>query len=429
MKDPNKHLFKGLIIIILIALLLLPTLFISNLVKERKTRKEEITKSVNSTWAGQQILSSPFLQLPYTKNNSTDAQTYKAYVMANSFTVETDMEPQNFYRGIYKIPVYTATLEMKGNFAKKDLDDFTAGYGPIQFANANLVLQISDVKGIIDSVTAMINNKPCTMLVNGNMGSPGFKTLTVPVSALITQTMDFSYSIRLLLKGTEKISFLPLAAMNAIHIRSGWADPSFEGSFATNTKTISRKGFDANWKITKYQTSVPSISNNWPPSTENLVAVNLINPVDAYAKTLRCTKYALLFIALTFAIFYFIEVLKNAQIHPVQYTLIGLAIVIFFTLLLSISEYLGFDMAYLISAVAILLLITSYAKSVMHSTKNAVTVALVLTALYIFLYILIQLEEAALLVGSIGLFVILAILMQVSRKINWNGFRLSNNPQ
>ncbi len=427
MKDANKNLFKGAIIIILIALLMIPTWYVNGLVMERKLRKDEITQSVYKSWSKPQIVSSPYLQLSYAKNNlAENVQKNNAYVMASNNKVDATINPIPFHRNIYTVPVYSTVIQLSGSFAKKDIESFKSTNGTINNEQSNLAFNITDIKGVADSVTAEINNTTYLLNTKTIPGAVNTKSFCIPYALLSNEQGDINYSIKLTLKGSEKISFLPLAAVNNIHIKSKWSNPAFEGSFATENKTVTSKGFDASWNITKYQTSVPTINESWPGNIEIEVGVNLITPVDTYTKIMRCTKYALLFIALTFALFYFIEILKNTQIHPVQYVLVGLAIVIFFTLLLSISEYKGFDWAFVIAAFATITLITSYCKSIMHTYKNAFTVGVVQIALYAFMYTIIQLEDTSLLVGSIGLFLILAILMQVSKKINWGTIHLFN---
>jgi inner membrane protein len=322
--------------------------------------------------------------------------------------------------------VYSTLIILNGIIAKKDIEIYTSLNGGINIENSTLAFNISDVKGVADSVTAEINNKTYLLNLKTIPGTVNVKSFCIPFSLLAAEIGDINYKIKLTLKGSEKISFIPLAAVNNIHLKSSWVNPAFEGSFATENKIINKNGFEANWNITKYQTAIPTINDSWPTNLESTIGVNLITPVDAYTKIMRCTKYALLFIALTFALFYFIEILKNTQIHPVQYVLVGLAIVIFFTLLLSISEYKGFDWAYVVAAFATITLITTYCKSVMRTYKNAITVGIVKVALYVFIYTIIQLEDTSLLVGSIGLFVILAIIMQVSKKINWGTVNLFN---
>jgi inner membrane protein len=430
MNNTNKQVFKAVIIIILIALLLIPTLFITQLVQERKIRKMEITKEVNSSWASPQIISTPYVQVNYSITNasgSVSTNSHPGFIFPGKSIINGVIHPKALYRSIYKIPVYEAVLKMEGSFLKTDADQFKSVHGEINLTNSYLGLNISDAKGIVDSATITIDGKTQALSITSPSALHNFKTMAIPLALLENfGTKDMNYAISLTLKGTEKISFIPLAATNSIMVSSTWKDPSFEGKIAANDKTISDKGFTANWKINGNSLSVPRFSAHWIDTGEIITGVNLINNIDSYAKTLRSTKYALLFITLTFALFYFIELLRNTQIHPVQYVLVGLALVLFYTLLLSISEFLSFDISYCIAATATILLISAYAKAVMHSVKNGLLIGAVLLGLYSFMYIIIQLEETALLVGSIGLFILLSIVMQVSRKINWNAIRFSN---
>ncbi len=288
-------------------------------------------------------------------------------------------------------------------------------------AEAKLNIAISDAKGITDSIVATVNNNNYIMAVDMASSNENAKTIAVPIGNLLSTAADINYSITLQIRGTEKISFCPTASQNKIVLSAPWKDPSFFGNLISGDKTITKDGFVANWDVSRFQTATPLFSDVIPTPKDIEIGVNLINPVDGYSKTLRSTKYAILLIALTFAVFFFIEALKNKQIHPIQYGLIGIALVMFFTLLLSISEYVGFDVAYLIAALATIALITSYAKSVLHTNANAIVVSVALVALYFFVYFIIQMEEKSLLVGSIGLFLILAIIMQFSKKIKWNG--------
>lgn len=419
----TKQLLKAAIIVVLIALLLIPTVFISNLVKERKLRKEAIAKEVAASWATQQTISTPYLQVFYNKKSMSGAAstiTSNGYIMSNSNKAIGNLKTEYLKRSIYTIPVYNSAIKMDGVFSNQDIEAFKTTYGEINWTNSFLGINISDTKGIADSAIVTINGKSYNLNVTKISGVGNVKTLAVPMQLVADAgNGDIAYKIEVVIKGTERWSFIPLAANNSIELTSNWKDPSFEGQ-STMSKEILASGFTAKWKINGNSLSIPKISENWVGTNGLHFGVNLINVVDSYTKTMRCTKYALLFIGLTFALFYFFEQLKNTQIHPVQYVLVGLALVIFFTLLLSISEYIHFDIAYLIASLATIVLIAFYAKSVMKSSKNGLLIGGVLVCLYGFMYMIIQLEETSLLVGSIGLFITLAIVMQLSKKVKWN---------
>jgi inner membrane protein len=419
----SKQLLKAAIITVLIALLLIPTWFIGNLVTERKQRKQEITKEVSANWATAQTISSPYLQVFYNKNSSSGAPsaiTAKGYVYPKVNNSIATAQTNSLKRSIFKIPVYTSNITSEGIFSKEDLEQFKNTYGAITYANSYLAINITDAKGIMDSATITINGKSYALNIMPINGITNVKTLAVPLSLLTeTTTADIAYKINFGIRGTEKINFLPLAANNSLTLNSNWKSPSFEG-LAANDKPAVANGFKATWKINGNSLSIPKISDTWVDASMHIFGVNFINVVDSYTQTQRCIKYALLFIGLTFSLFFFIELLKHTQIHPIQYALVGLALVIFYTLLLSISEYIDFGWAYAIAATATILLVGYYATNVMHSAKNGLLITIVLTLLYAFMYAIIQLEENSLLVGSIGLFATLATIMHLSKKIKWD---------
>jgi inner membrane protein len=247
----------------------------------------------------------------------------------------------------------------------------------------------------------------------------------IGLSTNVTLTLEdlqkpLNFDMQLKIKGSERLHFIPLSGNSNFDIKSTWKDPKFDGSNLPGTRDVNEQGFQAKWSFNNANLPFGTILKDFNFNKQNLAfGVSMVQPADQYTKTNRSVKYAILFIGLTFALFFIIELMQKKPIHPVQYVLIGIALVIFFTLLLSISEFILFDYAYLIAALATVLLITLYAKSHFKSIKTASVFGSLLTCLYAFIFVLIRLEDAALLVGSIGLFIILALVMFGSRKINW----------
>ncbi|MDO8897207.1 MAG: cell envelope integrity protein CreD, partial [Bacteroidales bacterium] len=233
-----------------------------------------------------------------------------------------------------------------------------------------------------------------------------------------TQNIDFSF--KLSLKGSQKLYFTPLGKVTDIDITSSWVNPSFNGAFLPDPRDVSEDGFSAQWNVLHLNRNYPQ---QWAGSSysvkESSFGVDLLLPVDNYQKTYRTARYAILFIGFTFLVFFFIEVLKKVFIHPVQYILVGIALVVFFTLLLSISEYLRFNHAYIVSAIATLSLVAAYVKAIIKNLRLTGLIVGILFILYSFIYVILQLQDLALLIGSIGVFVILALVMYFSRKIDW----------
>lgn len=450
----NKILIKGLITGALILLMLIPTVFVDNLVKERQQRQQEVVKEVKQGWATEQTVYGPYLYIPYSvkekdSENKEVIVTKHFYTLPQDLTVTGNIQPELRPRSIYKVLLYKSDLKNEGNFNIKIPEDIDVN--SIQLNNAKICFGITDLKGIEEKMAINFNGKQYdltpglptkdfeTVTVNNNAGEDYVRTESatkqvelIGLSANIELAADMfqkaiPFTMNLKIKGSEQLHFIPLSGNSNYAISSTWANPKFDGNNLPNTRVVEDSGFQAKWNFNNanlpFGTTLKDFSFN---KLSYAFGVSMLQPTDQYSKTNRSVKYAILFIGLTFALFFIIELMQKKPVHPVQYVLIGIALVIFFTLLLSISEFLMFDAAYCIAAAATILLISLYAKSHFKSNKTASVFGLFLTCLYSFIFLLIRLEDAALLVGSIGLFVILALIMFGSRKINWYGDKTSN---
>ncbi len=244
--------------------------------------------------------------------------------------------------------------------------------------------------------------------------------LSAAVAVNAESAADFT--IDLSFRGSDSFFLIPAGKTTEADITANWKNPSFDGQYLPSSSVITGNSFKAHWKILPLSHTYPQY---WKNSAQSLgkeaFGVRLIQPVDGYSKTNRSVKYVLLFIALTFTFFFFIELFQKLHVHPLQYILVGIALTIFYTLLLSISEYTGFNPAYLIASTATISLIGLYTWSIFKSGKTAIGFTISLSGLYTYIFVLIQLEDYALLFGSIGLFLILAVIMYFSRKIDWYG--------
>ena len=419
---------KGAIVAVLILVLLIPTTLITGLIKERLKREESVREEVCSKWASEQTLAGPFLIIPYNepvsnpKKDEPLFQTKYCYILPETMDISGEIIPFERYRSIYKITVYQSDLKLKGTFSKIDAKSLNIPVENLLLDKAILYFELSDFRGIEEQLVINWNNKP---LILGKENTPvdvSDDGLTAPVELSIEDlNKEHQFSLNIKLKGSENLKFIPLGKMTETHLSSSWKNPSFTGNFIPNNPAeISEKGFKADWKILHLNLKFPQI---WKGVTYNVdeaaYGVTLLQSTDSYAKTERSIKYAVLFIGLTFALYFFIEILQKKKVHPLQYVLVGLALSIFYTLLLSISEYLDFNWAYLISSVAIIILISLYTASAFKRWKIACIFCAVLSVLYGFIFILIQLQDGALLFGSIGLFILLAAVMYYSRKIDW----------
>lgn len=413
----------------LILILLIPASMIQDLIREREYRMEEAVNEVSSKWGGQQTLAGPVLTVPY-YNYSRDnydriVKTVDyAHFLPEEITIEGSIAPEMRYRGIYEVVVYSSSMQVNGKFKKPDFSEWSTLENDIIWKDAFISLGISDMRGIKENILVKWNGDPFAL-------NPGVETrdvlesglsARVPVNMADSVSPGFSFSFDLKLNGSKLLNFIPVGKENNVKISSSWANPSFDGSFLPDERNIADTGFDARWKVLHLNRNYPQ---QWKGNTQRIFGsefgVTLLLPVDEYQKTTRSAKYAIMFIALTFLVFFFVEILNKKRIHPVQYLLVGLALCIFYTLLLSLSEHTGFGIAYIIASFAVVLLITLYTSTILLNKRLTVITGLLLAVLYAFIYTIIQLQDYALLMGSTGLFLVLSIIMYLSRKIKWYG--------
>ena len=422
----NSILIKGIITGVLILVMLIPTFFINNLITERQTLQQEVVKEVSSKWANAQTVTAPFITVPYSElitNSEGKSENVKRnlIIIADKLETKGNIFPEVRKRSIYKVLLYRSELKFAGNFKANWPKDINTAN--VDFANAKICFALSDYKGIEDEMMINFNNQKIAL----SQGLPVSDFGEIGVSAPIVLTAEnlnagVNFDMQVKIKGSEQLHFLPLASSSKYNVISNWKNPSFDGSSLPYEHNVNDSGFTALWNFSSVNLPFGSVTREKAIKiNDTAFGVTLVQPADQYSKTTRSVKYAILLIGLSFALFFIVELLQKKPLHPVQYVLVGLALVIFYTLLLSIGEYIVFDFAYLTAALATISLITLYAKSHFDSWKSASIFAALLSCLYAFVFILIRLEDAALLVGSIGLFIILALVMYSSRKINWYG--------
>jgi inner membrane protein len=425
-QQPNRILIKGLVTGALILIMLIPTVFITNLISEREARQQQAVKEVSSKWSQAQTLSGPFLVVSYTDTILNSDGKYVAHktkllLLANDLNVSGKIIPEQRSRSIYKVLLYKTDISMNGSFKVEWPTDINLAN--VDYGNAKLCFNLSDFKGIEEEIYVNFNNQKLLLnpgLPVNDFGKTGLSTPVSLTAQMLTSEIPFSMQVKI--KGSEQLHFMPTSASSKFLLSSNWPSPSFDGNILPSNRNISDSGFSATWNFNHANLPYNTVfKENTVSIKDTDFGVSLVQPADQYDKTLRSVKYAILFIGLTFAFFFIIELTQKKPFHPVQYVLVGLALVIFYTLLLAISEYILFDYAYVIAATATILLISLYAKEHFASWKTAGIFFSLLSCLYGFIFILIRLEDTALLVGSIGLFIVLALVMFASRKINWYG--------
>lgn len=412
---------KGVLIAIMSLILLIPGAMLQELILERQYTRNKAVEKIDAKWSYAQTISGPVLVIPYSQIEERDG---KSVVVENTFCVtpetlniDAELFPEERYYGIYKTILYRSTLLLEGSFAA--MNTVQLPEGDIHWDRACFNMGLSDLRGISDEIEFLVNGTPIMINSSGKSSplmSEILKTNTMPVDFDTT----LGFSCRIDLNGSESINFLPMGRNTKVHVAGLWPDPGFVGNY-TPEYTLDNGGFKADWNILHYNRTIPDTWVNDIDRSGGGISfgVSLVDTVDIYQQNMRSVKYAFMFIVLTFVVFFFVEIISRKRIHPVQYLLVGVALILFYALLLSISESIGFAWAYLISSAATIALITIYASGIFKNGKQTFALALILTILYLFLYIILQLEQAALLAGSIGLFVILGVIMFFSRRIDW----------
>ena len=444
----NKTMIKGFLVCLLVLGLLIPIPFILNLIEERQGNKEKVITEISDKWSGKQTIYGPFIEVAYMENvndgqGKVVKQQMKKYVSANDLNINGTIDTQLKSRSIYEAVVYNSKLNINSKF--KNYSDMLAEMevSPENVVSTKIVFGISDSKGYENKVVVQSNNKnyplnmdnssttidiqPEVRAENGEYSEQTTTTKKVMPVQMMSQkidpsTFDFNQvSIDLVMKGSQMLNFIPSAINTKVDLTTNWKDLKYDGNFLPNSDPETKNGkTNVKWSIYQQNPLQGQIWQDASNFSDYSFGVNFLQMNDHYDKTYRSTKYAILFIGLTFVAFFFIESRNNFNIHLVQYALVGFAICVNFVLLLSLSEYLGFDIAYFISSGATILLITFFVNSFLKSFGLTFKITLMLILLYAFIYSVLQLKEHALLVGSIGLFIIVAILMYYSKNIEWN---------
>ena len=441
----NSYSWKMVIVSGLAIVLLIPSFLIQDIIRERITLSEEVKNELYGHWGGRQVIAGPVLNVPYsvpepgqgnaglTNSGLVNPAPGIAGVSTTGFyerrgvahflpeflRTDATLYPETRNRGIYKVVVYEGRVSIKASFAPPDVAHFGLQNAQYNWDAAYFTIGISDMRGLKNLPEPIINDQKYVV-------NPGVADTDLFQSGLTVKTgpldpgLPIEFDVELILNGSENLSVEVLGKKSEVFMASDWPTPGFSGGFLPDDRSVSSDGFNASWQVTHLNRNFPQ---QWVDSKFNtrdaLLGVDLLIPIDHYQKSMRSVKYAILFIALNFITFIFIEIKSNTRIHPFQYTLVAFALLTFYTLLISLGEQIGFNLAYLISAVAVTALISWYAAGILKDRRTASLVTLLQTGLYLFLFTILQLQDYAMLAGSVGLFLILGIIMWGSQKVKW----------
>ena len=435
-----RHSVSGKVLFIaaLVLLLLIPMGMIKGVVHERAYLLQSARTDIANAWGNAQTIGGPILAVPfrYTRMLSgvTVTTTDELYVLPQELRFEGEVRTEIRYRGIYQVPVYTAELQISGVLPPPEFGNDDSAR-EILWEDAYIALPLTDARPIKAAVRLTLGNQSADFAPGGTRVAGFGPQLSVPFAALglanFVEAQAFSFSLTL--GGTGELKFLPLGDTTDVTLTSPWPAPSFSGAYLPETREISAAGFAATWHVLYLGRGYPS---SWRQSrfVPNALAtsafgVNLIVPIGLYEASTRAAKYAVLFIGLSFLIYFLFEIFAGLRLHPLQYLLLGLTNCMFYLLLLAISEHLSFGLAYFLSSAASTTLISVYSSEVLGARRRVGPVAAALTVMYAYLYVTLQAEDFALLSGTLALFVVLALFMTMTRSIDWYELEISHPPQ
>lgn len=421
--------FKLFILGFMLLILLIPLSQIESLMHERQQRSQEAAREVSNKWSRSQTLAGPILALPYTSIEETintegkkvlSKRLKHAYFLPEKLQVNGTVEPSILHRGIFDVVVYTSALQFSGSFSPLELEKLQLAPEAVHWQDAFVLVGLDDLRGIQVNPTFQFGNRKIS-------AEPGESSLLENKNAIIAPLnlsenlaggTPFRFSLRM--KGSEQLHFIPTGKTSSVQLAGSWPSPSFVGDYLPEERSISENGFEANWNVLHFNRPFPQ---QWTSSEkvelrQATFGVNLLMAVNQYQKSIRTAKYGILVVFLTFLALFLIELIYRYPIHFFQYILIAAALVVYYTLIVSISEHLGFGWAYLLASVATILLISLYATTFLPA-KLAAILAGLLSLFYGFVYTLTQQEDYALLIGSVGLFMVVAVLMYISKNIRW----------
>ena len=439
--------FKIIIIIVLGLLLLIPMTFINSVVRDRIRYQNEAISSIIEPVGDSANIQGVVIAIPYLEkfidSDTKEIGYTRKYIfyMPNEYNVTGDVDVTSLSRGIFKAPIFNSKLNIAGRFDKynDEIYNLDKNNTIILYDEAMIILGIGNKKNLMKLPNILINQNEELKYYekNINIDLNMFKNKFLYTISRDNILNGFDFNITMDIQGGNSLIITPLASENTFKISSKWKDPSFTGGFLPTKREVNNNGFNAEWNIasfntsfTKYWTSdensnrLNNIDNNQyytsnQESNNVLISFLLLN--DNYQKTSRSVKYAILFIFIPFFVLFLCEVLSKKRIHPVQYILIGIANAIFYLLLLAISEHINFNISYFLSALMVTALTSIYIGYIIKSPKYTISMAIVEALIYIFLFGILQLTDYALLMGTLGLFAVIALAMYFTRNVDWYG--------
>jgi len=419
---------------ILILLMMIPLGMIESLIWERSSRKNEAESEVASTWGGRQEICGPVLTIPYIARHVSEVhydqngnpitqakpEIRYAHFLPKTLSITSVVDPMIRNRGIYEVLVYNADIHLEGSFVKPDFTGWPE-VEEVLWSSAFVSIGVTDMRAIRDQITLAWNDTSLAMEPGVQGSDVLYSGVSTRTPAGINDTVDYRFSADLRVGGNSSLMFIPLGEETSASVLSTWASPKFTGAFLPDPRPeVGKDGFSASWKVLHLNRNYPQrFLGSAEGFLESAFGVELLIMVDQYQRNERSAKYGMMLITLVFLLFFFTQALNGVRIHFVQYLLVGFSLSMFYLLLLSFSEHIGFNKSYALGALSTAVLVTLYFKAITRSWKLSSMLLFLLFFIFTFIFVIIQMEDFALLVGSVGLFVVLATVMYLSRKVDW----------
>lgn len=435
--------FKFLLIGVLILLLSIPLVLVWGLVSERQMRASEVRFEVGRMWGGEQTLTGPALVVPYVierveQENGRQVSVQierRAVFLPEHVDIAGTTNSELLHRSIYDVPVYRAETTIKGRYTASSIDQVTSGALSVRWSDAVLLLGVTDVAALKEASSLEIG--PDRLSFEPSIGVPNSATMSgIHVRLTDARSLQsaattgrvlpaFDFTFKLSFSGTGALRFTPAARETAVSLASDWAHPSFSGAFLPVERAVRPDGFTASWTVPHLARSVPQAWDIAEQGPDRLVSyafgVDFYVPVDFYDLVNRALKYGLLFVSAAFMAVFLLELTAGRNVHPVQYLLVGTAMVFFFVLLLSLAEHLGFGLAYLVASIATGGMLSLYVSKALATPSKGLVMLGLFAVLYGLLYLVLRLEDYALLAGAIAGFVMLTATMFLTLRVDWSG--------
>jgi inner membrane protein len=439
----NATIIKLLGVGALVLLLLIPLTMITGVLNDRLQRRNQAVADITSSWGQEQNLIGPVLGIPYSyrykavkeiplgdgkveRREVEETTVANAYFLPETLNISGDVQTQTLHRGIYDAAVFRAQVTMTGRFTPPDFGVLKIDPKDVQWKDAFVTIALNDMRGTREGIVLDWGGNKRPLLPGSQI--PGYTTGATALLAngnAIAAPVDFSIAVDF--NGSDGIFFAPFGVKNEATLKSNWRDPGFRGAFLPAARSIRPDGFEANWKVSYYGRDYPQQWSsrggnerfNVKSVADSRFGAQFLSILDAYRYVERSIKYGVLFLVLVFTTFFLFEVTARQKIHPFQYLMVGAALCLFYLLLLSISEFIGFGWAYLLAAVASTALITWYCRFFLGGGVRTLMIGAGLAGVYTFLYITLRQQDYALLMGAIALLIVLALVMFVTRKVDW----------